>query len=71
MYGEHNQEQYEAYINQSYTIEDIDNNKPLLKNCDCDMCEEETRILTHQFMKYEMKMSNSEIQSELKKQKLI
>ena len=66
MYGEHNQKQYEAYMNQ-----DLDSNKPLLKNCDCDMCQEETRILMHQFLKYEMKMSNSEVKSEMKEKKLI
>tara|TARA_R100000781_G_scaffold16360_1_gene13415 strand:- start:2851 stop:3048 length:198 start_codon:yes stop_codon:yes gene_type:complete len=65
MNGEHNQKQYEAYINQ-----DIDN-KPLLENCDCDMCEEESRILMHEFLKYDMKMSNSEIQAEMKEMKLI
>ena len=34
MNEDHNQKQYEAYMNQ-----DIDR-KPLLKNCDCYMCQE-------------------------------
>ena len=49
---EHNQEQYEAYINQ-----DIDSGKPFLKNCDCYMCEEETRVLIGDFLKYDMGMN--------------
>tara|TARA_R110002051_G_scaffold19438_2_gene54227 strand:- start:222 stop:416 length:195 start_codon:yes stop_codon:yes gene_type:complete len=64
MNEEHNQKQYEAYMNQ-----DIDR-KPLLKNCDCYMCEEETRVLIGDSLK-EMGMSNSEIASEMKKMKLI
>ena len=65
MNEEHNQKQYEAYMSQ-----DI-NNKPLLKNCDCYMCEEETRVLVGDFLKYDFGMSNSEIQAEMKKRKLI
>ena len=64
MNEEHNQKQYEAYMNQ-----DIDR-KPLLKNCDCYMCEEETRVLIGDSLK-EMGMSNPEIASEMKKMKLI
>tara|TARA_A100001518_G_C1190244_1_gene36063 strand:- start:342 stop:548 length:207 start_codon:yes stop_codon:yes gene_type:complete len=59
---EHNQEQYEAYMNQ-----DIDSDKPLLKNCDCYMCEEETRVLIGDFLKYDMGMNESEIESQMKK----
>ena len=59
---EHNQEQNEAYINQ-----DIDSGKPFLKNCDCYMCEEETRVLIGDFLKYDMGMNESEIESEMKK----
>tara|TARA_R100001594_G_scaffold56341_1_gene90162 strand:+ start:712 stop:909 length:198 start_codon:yes stop_codon:yes gene_type:complete len=65
MNEDHNQEQYEAYMGQ-----DI-NNKPLLKNCDCYMCEEETRVLVGDSLKYDFGMSNSEIQAELKRMKLI
>ena len=61
MNEEHNQKQYEAYMNQ-----DIDR-KPLLKNCNCYMCEEEARVLYGDFLKYDMGMSNSEIASEMKK----
>jgi queuine/archaeosine tRNA-ribosyltransferase len=64
MNEDHNQEQYEAYMNQ-----DIDR-KPLLKNCDCYMCQEETRVLIGDSLK-EMGMSNSEIQAEMIKMKLI
>mgnify|MGYP003149663008 CR=1 FL=1 len=66
MNGEHNQKQYEAYMNQ-----DINKKGRLLKNCDCYMCEEETRVVIGDSLKYEFGMSNSEIQSELKKMKLI
>ena len=62
MNKEHNQKQYEAYMNQ-----DIDSNKPLLKNCDCYLCEEETRVLMGDFFKYDMGMSKEEIASEMKK----
>ena len=62
MTEEHNQKQYEAYMNQ-----DINKKGRLLKNCDCYMCEEETRVLIGDFLKYDMGMSKSEIESEMKK----
>ena len=62
----HNQEQYEAYINQ-----DIDSGKPLLKNCDCYDCEEETRILIADSLKHDIGLSKKEVQSTMKEMGLI
>lgn len=61
----HNQEQYEAYINQD--VEAIQKNGgTFLKNCDCYSCEEQTRVLAGDFLKNEMGMSNEKINETLK-----
>ena len=60
----HNQEQYEAYINQD--VEARQKNGTFLKNCDCYSCEEETRVLAGDFLRNEMGMSNEKINETLK-----